>query len=202
MSAASAPPRITSVHAVTSERSRRTDQAIDDYRNAREQVGSAPQLVSEHLDQLDQQLEWLTTIRQEILGDAGVTISAAVLRYRVIISDLLVDREPLFRGLEMLRHGRHDVLLFHILDADELSFPFQGTTRFEGMEELDHLLCDPRALRDGYMEALHEYLVEVRRGCSRRGIDYMLIPTSEYLDAALSKFLHHREAMFKTPAKI
>ena len=54
----------------------------------------------------------------------------------VIVSDLLVDREPLFRGLEMLRHRRHDVLVFHVLDDDELTFPFAGTTRFEGMEEL------------------------------------------------------------------
>ena len=95
----------------------------------------------------------------------------------VLISDLLVDREPLFRGLEMLRHRRHDVLVFHVLDDDELTFPFAGTTRFEGMEELPHLLCDPRALRDGYIEALEEYLVEVRRGCTRQGIDYMLVHT-------------------------
>src|SRR5262245_49129041 len=57
----------------------------------------------------------------------------------VLISDLLVDREPLFRGLEMLRHGRHDVLVFHVMDQDELTFPFAGTTRFEGMEDLSHL---------------------------------------------------------------
>jgi hypothetical protein len=48
-----------------------------------------------------------------------------------------------------------------------MKFPFAGTTRFEGMEELPHLLCDPCALRDGYLEALEEYLVEVRRGCTR-----------------------------------
>jgi len=119
----------------------------------------------------------------------------------VIISDLLVDREPLFRGLEMLRHNRHDVLVFHVMDDDELKFPFAGTTRFEGMEELIHLLCDPRALRDGYIEALEEYLVEVRRGCARQGIDYMLVHTGEYLDAVLAKFLHHRMAMFKASAK-
>jgi uncharacterized protein (DUF58 family) len=120
----------------------------------------------------------------------------------VIISDLLVEREPLFRGLEMLRHNRHDVLVFHVMDDDELKFPFAGTTRFEGMEEMIHLLCDPRALRDGYLEALEEYLVEVRRGCARQGIDYMLIPTGEYLDAALAKFLHHRMAIFKQAAKV
>ena len=67
------------------------------------------------------------------------------------------------------------MLVFHVLDDDELTFPFAGTTRFEGMEELPHLLCDPRALRDGYLEALEEYLVEVRRGCTRMGIDYQLV---------------------------
>ena len=118
----------------------------------------------------------------------------------VLVSDLLTDREPLFRGLEMLRHRRHDVLVFHVLDEDEMNFPFAGTTRFEGMEELPHLLCDPRALRDGYIEALEEYLVEVRRGCARQGIDYALVRTSDYLDAVLSKFLHHRMAL-KTSVK-
>ncbi len=121
----------------------------------------------------------------------------------VVVSDLLVDRAPLFRGLEMLRHGRHDVLVFHVLDEEELTFPFAGTTRFEGMENLDEqVLCDPRSLRDGYLEALQEYLVEVRRGCARKGIDYQLVHTREYLDAVLSKFLHHRMAMFKSAAKV
>jgi uncharacterized protein (DUF58 family) len=110
----------------------------------------------------------------------------------VLISDFLVDREPLLRGLEMLCQRRHDILAFHVLDDDEVNFPFSGTTRFEGMEELPNLLCDPRALRDGYLEALEEYLVEVRRGCTRLGIDYQLVRTGDYLDAVLSKFLHHR----------
>jgi hypothetical protein len=113
----------------------------------------------------------------------------------VLISDLLVDREPLFHGLEMLRHRRHDVLVFHVMDQDELTFPFAGTTRFEGMEEIVQLTCDPRALRDGYIEALEEYLVEVRRGCASQGIDYLLVHTGEYLDAVLSKFLHHRQSL-------
>ena len=86
-------------------------------------------------------------------------------------------------------------MVFHIMDDDELNFPFAGTTRFEGMEELPNLLCDPKALRDGYLEALEEYLIEVRRGCSRLGVDYTLVKTSDYLDAVLSKFLHRRMAM-------
>ena len=110
----------------------------------------------------------------------------------VLISDLLVDREPLLRGLEMLCHRRHDILVFHVMDEDEVTFPFAGTTRFEGMEEMPNLLCDPRALRDGYIEALEEYLIEVRRGCTRLGIDYQFVKTNDYLDAVLSKFLNRR----------
>jgi len=109
-----------------------------------------------------------------------------------IFSDFLTDREPLFQGLEMLRHRKQDVVVFHILDDDELTFPFNGMTKFEGLEDLPHLFCDPKALRDGYLEALEEYLVEVRRGCTRLGIDYNLIRTSDYLDAVLSRFLFRR----------
>jgi uncharacterized protein (DUF58 family) len=119
----------------------------------------------------------------------------------VIISDLFVDREPLFRALEMLCHRRHDILIFHVLDEEEVTFPFTGTTRFEGMEEMPHLVCDPRALRDGYLEALDEYLVEVRRGCTRMGVDYNLVHTNDYLDAVLSKFLHRRMALRTSPQR-
>lgn len=119
----------------------------------------------------------------------------------MIFSDLLCDREPLLKGLEMLRSRKHDVMVFHVLDDDEMNFPFAGTTKFEGMEELPDLLCDPRSLRDGYLEALEEYLVEVRRGCSRMGIDYSLIKTSDYMDAILSKFLHRRMASRSGGAK-
>ena len=112
----------------------------------------------------------------------------------VVVSDFLADREPLLKGMEMLRHRKHDVLAFHVMDDDELEFPFGGTTRFEGMEEMPNLVCDPRALRDGYMEALDEYLVEVRRGLTRIGVDYALVRTSDYLDAVLSKFITARMA--------
>jgi len=93
------------------------------------------------------------------------------------------------------------LLVFHVLDDDEVNFPFAGTTRFEGLEELPQLICDPRALRDGYMQALEEYLAEVRRGCARQGIDYALVRTGDYLDAALAKFLHYRMALKSSKAR-
>jgi uncharacterized protein (DUF58 family) len=113
----------------------------------------------------------------------------------VLVSDLLVDRPGLFRGLRLLRSRGHDVMVFHILDDDELDFPFSGPTRFEGLELPEQLRCNPRALREGYLAAMGAYLEEVRRGCSRHNVDYALLRTSQPLDAALAAYLSNRLGM-------
>lgn len=113
----------------------------------------------------------------------------------VLVSDLLVEREGLFRGLRLLRSRGHDIMVFHVLDDDELDFPFNGATRFEGLELPMQLRCNPRALRDGYLAALGDYLEEVRRGCSRLNADYALLRTSQPLDAALAAYLSNRLGM-------
>lgn len=112
-----------------------------------------------------------------------------------VFSDLLCDRPGLFKGLQLLRQRGHDVMVFHVMDDDELDFPFNGPTRFEGLEIPEHLSCNPRALREGYLEAIGAYLDEVRRGCTRHMVDYALIRTSQPLDAALAAFLSHRLGM-------
>lgn len=116
----------------------------------------------------------------------------------VLISDLFADREGLFKGLRLLRHRGHDVLLLHLLDDEELDFSFSGTTKFEGMEESGELVCDPRSLRAGYIEAINDFLDEVRRRCARNMVDYQAIRTSEHLDAALAHYLNHRLGMRHT----
>lgn len=110
----------------------------------------------------------------------------------VIVSDLLVGREGLFKGLSLMRSRGHDIMVFHILDDDELDFTFNGPTRFEGLETADQLRCNPRALREGYLAALNEYLEQVRFGCSRQQTDYIQLRTSQPLDAALAAFLSNR----------
>ena len=110
----------------------------------------------------------------------------------LVFSDLLTDRASLFRGLQLLRQRGHDVMVFHVLDDDELDFPFNGPTRFEGLELPQHLTCNPRALREGYLQSLGAFLEEIRRGCMRQVIDYTLLRTSQPLDAALATFLSYR----------
>jgi uncharacterized protein (DUF58 family) len=113
----------------------------------------------------------------------------------ILFSDLLVEREPLIKGLKLLRQRGHDVLVLHVMDDDELDFPFNGPTRFEGLELPQHLACNPRALRAGYLEALNAFLDDVRVSCAKSTIDYRLVRTSENLDAALAAFLSNRLGM-------
>ena len=116
----------------------------------------------------------------------------------VLVSDLLADPAATLRGLRLLRQRGHDVMVFHILDDDELDFPFNGSTRFEGLESADALTCNPRALREGYLEALQQFLDKTRRSCAQNSVDYALLRTSQPLDAALATFLSRRLQMQRT----
>jgi uncharacterized protein (DUF58 family) len=119
----------------------------------------------------------------------------------IIISDMLaardgeIDREGMLKGLKLLRQRGHDVMVFHILDDDELDFDFSGPMRFDGLEMPDFLNCNPRALREGYLAAMNEYLEEMRLGCARNTVDYALVRTSDPLDAVLATFLSNRLGM-------
>ena len=113
----------------------------------------------------------------------------------ILISDLLADREGLFKGLKLLRTRGHDVMVFHVLDDAELDFPYTGTTKFEGLEAAGELLCDPRSLREAYLEAMRGYIEQVHRFCAQHLIDYQTVRTSEHLSAVLSHYLTHRVGM-------
>jgi len=111
----------------------------------------------------------------------------------VILSDLLTDLDDVIGGLSRLRYGGHDVIVLHVLDHDELEFPFADRTLFEAMEEANlEVLTDPQSLRNSYLEALHRFVQRIQSACLDRKIDYTLISTAESLDVALSTFLATR----------
>lgn len=80
----------------------------------------------------------------------------------VVLSDLLGDRNGMFAGMQFLQKRGHDLVLLHVLDDDEINFPFEGPTRFEGLELPEHIACNPRSLRAGYLAAMDDFLAEVR----------------------------------------
>jgi uncharacterized protein (DUF58 family) len=110
----------------------------------------------------------------------------------VVISDLLGVEDSGLKAIQMLRRFGHDVMVLQVMHDDELDFPFSDPTRFEGLESDLHLTCNPRALREGYLEALEQFLSRVRHGCAAAKCDYLLVRTSDAPDAVLAKILSER----------
>jgi uncharacterized protein (DUF58 family) len=107
----------------------------------------------------------------------------------IILSDLFDNVPAMLAGLKHLRHRRHDVVVFHVLDPAELDFPFRQTTLFRGMEQMPDVLTDPQALRRAYLDEFEKFQQSVVRGCRAQYIDYVLLRTDQSLEIALSSYL-------------
>ena len=116
----------------------------------------------------------------------------------ILISDLFLDPKQLGQSLQQFRLRRHEVIVFHVMHSDELTFPFQENTLFRGLENDLQLHTEPRALRATYLEEVDRYMKEVRKVCASSGIDHVLLDTSKPLDAALSGYLSFRQKRRKS----
>ncbi|MBN2023990.1 MAG: DUF58 domain-containing protein [Pirellulales bacterium] len=122
---------------------------------------------------------------------------AAMLRHAslvMVFSDLLVDPEPVLDALHRLRHGGHDVILFHVLDEAEVQFPFEGMVELEEPESHERLALDAAGFRQDYFKELEALRETYRRDCFQSGVDYVPLDTSMQFDKALTEYLVSRSA--------
>jgi uncharacterized protein (DUF58 family) len=114
----------------------------------------------------------------------------------VLISDLLDDPERVIRGLKHFRFRGTDVIVFHVLDPDELAFPFERATRFEDMETRDEVMAVPVVVRDHYLKAIGGLIERYKQELGAAGIDYQLLTTDQPLELALLAYLSTRGRTF------
>ena len=110
----------------------------------------------------------------------------------VLISDLLDEPDRVVRGLKHFRFRGTDVIVFHVLDPDEIDFPFERTTRFEDLETGEEVMAVPAVARAGYLSAMGALIDRYRRELGSAGIDYHLLSTAEPLEMALLAYLSTR----------
>lgn len=111
----------------------------------------------------------------------------------VVISDLLADVDDVLAGLDHLRFSGHNVVVLHTLDPYELTFPFKGAWRFEGLEQEEPLTTQSDRIREDYLKNIGDFLEGVRAGCVASGVDYALVDTSRPMDAILAEFFEKRQ---------
>jgi uncharacterized protein (DUF58 family) len=110
----------------------------------------------------------------------------------VLISDLIDDPEQTLRSIRLLAGHRHDVVVFHVQDATELEFSFDGAALFRDMETGEEMEIDPASLRSAYLEQMRDLCLYYQKGLAEMGIDYQLISTKQSYDQALSAYLNRR----------
>ena len=92
---------------------------------------------------------------------------AAMLKHSSLVmlfSDLLADPEPVLAALRRLRHGGHDVIVFHILDQAEVQFPFEGLVELIEPETQDKMEVDADGYRRDYLEEIEKFRTTLPAG--------------------------------------
>jgi uncharacterized protein (DUF58 family) len=110
----------------------------------------------------------------------------------VLASDLFERDADSLVVLRRLQARGHDVTVFHVLDPDELEFPFQGLTRFESLEDQRALLVEPDGMRRAYLRRLQAFLERAERACVDAGVAYQRVPTAQPVERTLLDFLGMR----------
>jgi len=111
----------------------------------------------------------------------------------VLISDFYQDTEEILAAVRLLQSPGHDVIVFHLMDPDELEFPFDGPSNFQDMESGEELPLVPGKVREDYKGLLGAHTAELRDRFTAGQVDYAVMDTSKPLDHALFHLLLHRE---------
>ena len=117
----------------------------------------------------------------------------------IVVSDLFGlgpgYLDDILGGIQHLRFGGNEVIVFHLLDEEELTFPFEGLIKFRGLEATGERLCHPRMLKRAYLEEIGRYLTRVQSACRRNNVDYVQINTRTPVDVVLTAYLGSRERL-------
>src|ERR1700722_18794086 len=159
-----------------------------------------PRSQPRHLDVLLQSLHGVSPSGPTSLADDLGQLAQRIKRRALVIifSDCFGNTDELAHALRLLRARRHEVLLFHVMAPEELSFSFNQWSRFESLETEGQVIdLDPESIRDDYLKRLEAFLEEVRQACGRAACGYFPLVTDQPLGDALADYLRRRVAAQK-----
>ncbi len=148
-----------------------------------------------HFDRVLYELDTATPERAGGFEKPLATIARTLGRRGIValISDLYVTPKVLLDSLTDLRYRGHDVLVFHILDPDEVALPTADARQFQDMESGARLPIIHEQVRESYGNAVHAHMETLHRQLGEQRMDYRFFDTSEPLDHALFEYLTERQ---------
>lgn len=156
-----------------------------------------PRSVKRHLHVLLKELANLSAREETDLGKSLHELAQRVKRRGLIllISDLLDDEEQVIRALKLFRHMKHEVIVFHVLDPYEVTFPFEQEVILRDMETAEEVPAIPWEIRREYRQKVASWIDRYRTVLRQSGIDYVPVKTSTTFDVALFSYLEKRQRL-------
>ena len=110
----------------------------------------------------------------------------------VLLSDLLAPLDAWQLRLGYLRSRGHEIVVFRVLDPEEVDFRFERPSMFQDLETGREMYVDPDSIRETYLRRFREHREGVRTACSHLGIDLYELTSDRPLELALFDFLNAR----------
>ena len=118
----------------------------------------------------------------------------------IIFSDMMDStgsNDELFSALQHLRHNKHEVILFHVVDKSlEMDFEFENRPyNFIDMETGEELKVHPHEIKESYLNAVTSFKKELKLKCGQYRIDFVEADINEGFNTILSSYLIKRSKM-------
>lgn len=112
----------------------------------------------------------------------------------ILISDLFDEPKKIVEALHHFDFRQHELVVFHLLAEEELSFPFRNYQRFRDLEGIEEMLrIDPQAVRAAYLQKLRDFIASVESVCGNIRADYVPVTTKTALPETLTRYLGSRK---------
>jgi uncharacterized protein (DUF58 family) len=115
----------------------------------------------------------------------------------LLISDFYDEPDAIFDAIKPLRFLGNDLIVFHVLDPQEIDFDYDEASAFEDLESGEQIPVVPQSFREQYRSLIREHIAALTTRFSGQRIDYAVLNTGEPLDRALFSYLSSREKLMR-----
>jgi uncharacterized protein (DUF58 family) len=112
----------------------------------------------------------------------------------LVISDFYEEPETIIQAIAPLRFHGNEVILFHVLDPQEIRPVLKGSMVLVDLETERKMEVIPEYVKTEYRARMDAHLEALRTKAHAAGLDYQLLVTDRSLDAALREYLALRQA--------
>lgn len=150
-----------------------------------------------HLKTICNELDSIKASKTTNIGESLDAVGQSMKKRGIFVmfSDLMDNSEVVINKLRQLKGRRHEIVLYHVLDREEITFPFDDMTIFKDLENRSEITTDAFSLRNEYLKRMRSMINTFRSALRKSGIDYLLADTSMPIEANLRSFFTRRQAV-------